>query len=92
MQGRTRVFGPANGQRGQGMTEYIVVVALVAVAAIGVYNFFGQTIRAQTAGIALEMSGQAADPALRAAKRAADTASNQAQTQRGLDSYGAGNR
>jgi hypothetical protein len=28
-------------QRGQGMTEYIIIVALVAVAAITVYNFFG---------------------------------------------------
>ena len=27
-------------QRGQGMTEYIVIVALIAVAAIAVYQFF----------------------------------------------------
>jgi Flp pilus assembly pilin Flp len=31
-------------QRGQGMTEYIIIVALIAVAAIAVYQFFGQTI------------------------------------------------
>ncbi|MBC7513376.1 MAG: hypothetical protein H7234_02935, partial [Herminiimonas sp.] len=35
-------------QRGQGMTEYIVIVALIAVAAIGVYQLFGQVVRSQT--------------------------------------------
>ena len=34
--------------RGQGMTEYIVVVALVAVAAIGVYTATFQAVRAGT--------------------------------------------
>ena len=31
--------------RGQGMTEYVIVVALVAVAAIGVVTVFGNNIR-----------------------------------------------
>ncbi|TAL98981.1 MAG: pilus assembly protein [Paraburkholderia sp.] len=44
-------------QRGQGMTEYIIIVALIAVSAIGVYSLFGQTIRNQTSGLAQEMSG-----------------------------------
>ncbi len=26
---------------GQGMTEYIIIVALIAIAAVGVYSFFG---------------------------------------------------
>lgn len=47
-------------QAGQGMTEYIIIVALIAVAAIGVYSFFGGTIRAQTAGMAQEMAGKKA--------------------------------
>ena len=34
---------------GQGMTEYIIVVALIAVAAIGVYTAFGDVVRARTA-------------------------------------------
>jgi pilus assembly protein Flp/PilA len=33
-------------RRGQGMTEYIIIVALVAVAAIGVIAVFGDNIRA----------------------------------------------
>lgn len=44
-------------QKGQGMTEYIVIVALIAVAAIGVYQLFGGTVRSQTAGIAQEVAG-----------------------------------
>jgi len=34
-----------NRQFGQGMTEYIIIVALIAVAAIGVYRLFGDTLR-----------------------------------------------
>jgi pilus assembly protein Flp/PilA len=32
--------------RGQGMTEYIIIVALIAIAAIGVITIFGDNIRA----------------------------------------------
>jgi len=32
-------------QRGQGMTEYIIIVALIAIAAIGVVTIFGDNIR-----------------------------------------------
>ena len=44
-------------QRGQGMTEYIIIVALVAVAAITVYNFFGDTVRGQVGDLAAELGG-----------------------------------
>jgi len=79
-------------QRGQGMTEYIIIVALIAVAAIGVYQFFGQTIRAQTAGIAAEVSGQSADPHMSNAGRAADAAGGEGTRVRGLESYDSGAR
>ena len=32
-------------RRGQGMTEYIIIVALIAIAAIGVITTFGNDIR-----------------------------------------------
>jgi len=32
-------------EKGQGLTEYIVIVALVAVAAIGVVTLFGDNVR-----------------------------------------------
>jgi Flp pilus assembly pilin Flp len=43
---------------GQGMTEYIIVVALIAVAAIGVYSAFGDVVRGQTAVAAVALSGR----------------------------------
>lgn len=51
-------FESKNRQLGQGMTEYIIIVALIAVAAIGVYSFFGETIRAQMAGMTNELAGK----------------------------------
>jgi pilus assembly protein Flp/PilA len=33
-------------EEGQGMTEYIIMVALIAIAAIAVITFFGQNLRA----------------------------------------------
>lgn len=74
-------------QRGQGMTEYIVIVALIAVAAIAVYQFFGQTIRSQTAGIAQEVSGQSATAAISAAQGTANSASTEGTTRKGLNNY-----
>jgi Flp pilus assembly pilin Flp len=41
---------------GQGMTEYIIVVALIAVAAIGVYSAFGDVVRGQTSVDAVALS------------------------------------
>jgi Flp pilus assembly pilin Flp len=43
--------------RGQGMTEYIIIVALIAVAAIGVYSMFGETVKKQTGAMAAALAG-----------------------------------
>lgn len=66
-------------QRGQGMTEYIIVVALVAVAAIAVYQLFGQVVRSQTAAMARELAGESGAEQSRSARKAADKASAQAK-------------
>jgi len=50
---------PAAHSLGQGMTEYLIIVALIAVAAIGVYTGFGDILRGQTATAALALSGSA---------------------------------
>ena len=73
--------------RGQGMTEYIIIVALIAVAAIAAFQFFGQTIRNQTAGIAQEVSGQSASSAISAAQSSANNAATEGTTVKGLDNY-----
>ncbi len=44
-------------QLGQGMTEYIIIVALIAIAAIAVYTLFGDIVREQTGGMAAELAG-----------------------------------
>ncbi len=77
----------ADRQLGQGMTEYIIIVALIAVAAIAAFQFFGQTIRSQTSGIANEVSGQSAGDAIKEAKAAADATTNQRKS-KGLGTYG----
>lgn len=45
-------------RRGQGLTEYIIIVALVAIAAIGVVNIFGNQLRNQFSTIIQAMAGQ----------------------------------
>jgi Flp pilus assembly pilin Flp len=52
---RKRTVG-LNG-KGQGLTEYIIVVALVAIAAIGIVNIFGNQLRNQFSTIITAMSG-----------------------------------
>ena len=74
------------------MTEYIIIVALLAVAAIGVYTLLGQTLRSQTAGLALELSGQDAGAAITNAQGSANNAQGNASQRKGLDTYNAQNR
>jgi Flp pilus assembly pilin Flp len=87
-----RARAGSRAQAGQGMTEYIIIVALIAVAAIGIYTLFGQTIRNQTAGLALEMSGQDAATAIGNAQTNANTAQTNANVRKGLDNFNASNR
>lgn len=61
----------------QGMVEYIIVVALVAVAAIGVYQLFGQVVRSQTAAMAKELAGEDGSAESQNAQTAAQNASAQ---------------
>lgn len=43
--------------RGQGMTEYIIVVALIAIAAIAVITLFGDNVRQLFASSAEALAG-----------------------------------
>ena len=45
-------------QLGQGMTEYIIIVALVAIAAIGAYTFFGDAVKQTLGVVAEELTGK----------------------------------
>ncbi len=89
---RTAPLRPSTPPLGQGMTEYIIVVAVVAVAAIGIYSLLGQTIRNQTAGIAQEIAGNDGGSAMAAASSSANSARSQANVRKGLSNYNEDNR
>ncbi len=79
--------GIKKSQRGQGMTEYIIIVALIAVAAIAVYQFFGSTIRHQTAAIAAEVAGETSDTETGLAKAESEKATTEAARVKGLNNF-----
>ena len=83
-------FNPKQNSCGQGMTEYIVIVALIAVAAIAIYQLFGATVRNQTAGIAMEVAGKNGSAAITQAGIAAGKAETAAKdpTKGTLATYG----
>jgi Flp pilus assembly pilin Flp len=75
-------------QRGQGMVEYIIIVALIALAAIAAFSFFGQSVRGQTAQMALQVSGSAGDDSgISVAEDAAADALQRAERDVGLGDY-----
>ena len=74
-------------QRGQGMTEYIIVVALIAIAAIGVYTAFGKTLRGQMAVTAQALAGKSTNDARSEATTGGEDATTQAQRGVELDNF-----
>lgn len=74
-------------QLGQGMTEYIIIVALIAIAAIGVYQAFGTVVKGQTAVAAATLAGGASAGARTATKTAITTANNEGQKVKKLDTF-----
>ncbi len=83
-------FTSMNRMRGQGMTEYIIIVALIAVGALGVYNYFGKTVRSQTSAMAQGLAGEE-DKSLKdstAAGTQATAATNAANQQKGIKEFG----
>lgn len=77
----------ATGERGQGMTEYIIIVALIAIAAIGVYTAFGKTVRGQMAVTAQTLAGKDAGDAREESNDGGEAAVEQAGRDVQLDNY-----
>ena len=73
--------------RGQGMTEYIIIVALIAIAAIGIYTAFGKTVRGQMAVTAQSLAGKSSSQARNESNDAGVDAQDQAARQIRLDNY-----
>lgn len=76
-----------NRSRGQGMTEYIIIVGVIAIAAIGVFGFFGDVVKTQTAGMASELAGADGSTAQGTAETRAASAVTQANTHNDLSNY-----
>lgn len=76
--------------RGQGMTEYIVVVALVGLTAVVAVGFFGDAVQAQFGRMGHALTGNTAGvtTAETAGKTAADGAVTEAGAKDDLSTYG----
>jgi pilus assembly protein Flp/PilA len=62
-------------KKGQGMSEYLIILALVAIATIGAVVFFADNVREQVSSIADEISGaDSATTAVTTHKAQADAA------------------
>ena len=71
-------------QFGQGMTEYIIIVALIAIAAIAIYGLFGDTIRGQMGIMTEELAGQTGSASI------TDPETTEATATRGLRDFSEG--
>jgi hypothetical protein len=79
------------GERGQGLTEYLIIIALIAIAAIGVYSFFGErTVSKPPAGAAREPSGKAVANEAAGARPAPDKGPAKPADAKGGDAKDAG--
>ncbi len=76
----------AQRQLGQGMAEYIIIVALVAVAGIAVWSSVGSAIQHQAAAVATEIAGGDGASEVAAAQASAATAGAESAEQQ-LDDY-----
>ena len=74
-------------QQGQGLSEYLVIVGLIAVASIAAVGFLGGTVRSQVAAVANETAGQDGTTAMIFAEGNALQASAQAAAGRHLGKY-----
>lgn len=51
-------------RKGQGMSEYLIILALVAIATIGAVIFFADNVKNQIANVTNEIAGNDATPAV----------------------------
>lgn len=73
-------------QLGQGMTEYIIIVALIAIAAIAIYGLFGDTLRSQMGIMTEELAGSTGSDSV------ADPETTDATSARGLSDFSEGTK
>lgn len=74
-------------QLGQGMSEYIIITALIAVAGIGLFAAFGDTLQHQIAAMSQEMAGKQGGTEITSAGTSATTATTRAAQADSLSTY-----
>jgi Flp pilus assembly pilin Flp len=79
-------------QAGQGMTEYIIIVALIAVAAIAVTQLFGGTVRNQIGTMTGAVAGTSTTTSAAAAKTAGAQGTTAATKKGDLATYQSGGK
>jgi|SRR5688500_9934344 Flp pilus assembly pilin Flp len=84
---RHQVTSLKRRQFGQGMSEYIIITALIAVAGIGLFAAFGDVLQNQLAGMSQEMSGNSGQDNIDAAEESAGEASDRADQAENLSNY-----
>ena len=72
-------------EQGQGMTEYIIIVALIAIAAIAVITYFGQNLRALFSASANALGGEEANANI---SNAGSVGSNIQAARKGIQNFG----
>ncbi|MCO7223846.1 pilus assembly protein [Pleionea sp. CnH1-48] len=72
---------------GQGMTEYIIIVALIAIAAIGVFTLFGDVVKNQVGAMAAELGGNESANGNNRAAQAGRSAMTLAEEEVNLSNY-----
>ena len=75
---------------GQSMTEYAIIVALIAISGISAFRYFGGVQRSQMAALTQELAGQDSGDMLDLAQSYASEACNDASRDKGLGDYYAG--
>ena len=82
-------FTRKSSQLGQGMTEYIIIVALIGIAAIGMFGRYGDTVVAQGSAITNELAAQSGEALIDRAGAAATAAAlnGQVRPSIGLKNY-----
>ncbi|WP_240601724.1 pilus assembly protein [Oleiagrimonas sp. MCCC 1A03011] len=69
------------------MTEYIIITALIAIAAIGAVTYFGHTAREQVGAMAQELSGNSGKPQMDNAGTQASNAAGEGDAAKNLANY-----
>ena len=72
---------------GQGMTEYIIIVGLIAIAAVGAVSFFGTAVKSQFVSLSSELVGEDGTAATATVKGAIGGETTKAGTKSTLGTY-----